>query len=133
MLKRWIIKATNSLHEIALIYAGLLGVSSVIFMLAEGKSFWDSLWWSVVTSTSTGYGDISPTTLVGRLDGAALMILSIFFIVPMLIVHMVNQVVENKNEFSHVEQEEMKEQIREIRATVRHAYVQSELTKDDLK
>jgi voltage-gated potassium channel len=34
----------------------------------------DALWWAVVTLTSTGYGDLVPTTLVGRLVGAGLMV-----------------------------------------------------------
>jgi voltage-gated potassium channel Kch len=41
------------------------------------KSFTDALWWSVVTLTTVGYGDIFPVTPEGRLAGAALMVLGI--------------------------------------------------------
>lgn len=36
-----------------------------------------SLWWAVVTLTTTGYGDIVPQTALGRLIGAAVMICGI--------------------------------------------------------
>ncbi len=40
-------------------------------------SFGDGLWWAVVTTTTVGYGDISPTTTGGRILAAALMIAGI--------------------------------------------------------
>ncbi|MCB0987754.1 MAG: two pore domain potassium channel family protein [Microthrixaceae bacterium] len=41
------------------------------------SSFGDGLWWAVVTTTTVGYGDISPTTTGGRVLAAALMIAGI--------------------------------------------------------
>ncbi|MBK6855132.1 MAG: two pore domain potassium channel family protein [Microthrixaceae bacterium] len=40
-------------------------------------SFGDGLWWAVVTTTTVGYGDISPTTTGGRVLAAVLMIAGI--------------------------------------------------------
>lgn len=39
--------------------------------------FGDGIWWAVVTATTVGYGDISPTTLWGRLIAAVLMLVGI--------------------------------------------------------
>ncbi|WP_084563044.1 potassium channel family protein [Corynebacterium aquilae] len=38
------------------------------------NSFGDALWWSIVTVTTVGYGDIAPVTAFGRLVGIALMV-----------------------------------------------------------
>ncbi len=37
----------------------------------------DALWWSVVTATTVGYGDISPTTGEGRVIAVVLMLVGI--------------------------------------------------------
>lgn len=44
------------------------------------NSFADALWWSFVTATTVGYGDISPSTGLGRLIAAILMLIGIGFI-----------------------------------------------------
>jgi voltage-gated potassium channel len=36
-------------------------------------TFWDSLWWGIVTITTTGYGDKIPNTASGRIVAALLM------------------------------------------------------------
>lgn len=43
------------------------------------NSYWDALWWGVTTVTTVGYGDIIPTTDVGRLISMFLMIVGVTF------------------------------------------------------
>ena len=44
------------------------------------KSFWDGVWWAVVTVTTVGYGDIVPHSVSGRLIAMLLMVAGIGFI-----------------------------------------------------
>ncbi len=62
----------------------LLGVMALLIVggtagLAyfEGRSVPDALWWSIVTLTTVGFGDISPVSLGGRLIGVVLMFFGI--------------------------------------------------------
>lgn len=45
-----------------------------------GKTLGDSLWWSFVTATTVGYGDMTPETIPGRLIAVFLMIVGIGFV-----------------------------------------------------
>lgn len=74
--------AHKFLHTNGFIYvlytSGVLVLtSSLIMMYAEGKNFFDALWWSIVTVTTVGYGDISPETGIGRVMAVLLMIFGI--------------------------------------------------------
>ena len=60
---------------IATVICIILGGIAIHF--AEGMSIADGLWWSFVTATTVGYGDISPTTISGRIVAMILMIVGI--------------------------------------------------------
>lgn len=54
---------------------GAIGMS-----ITEDMNFGDALWWSFVTATTVGYGDITPSTIIGKCIAAGLMINSVIFI-----------------------------------------------------
>jgi voltage-gated potassium channel len=43
-------------------------------------SFWDGVWWAVVTVTTVGYGDVYPHTVAGRIIAIAVMLLGVGFL-----------------------------------------------------
>lgn len=58
----------------------LIGIFSLIFYLFEKginhklHSLMDALWWGFATATTTGYGDITPVTMIGKILGIILML-----------------------------------------------------------
>ena len=52
-------------------------ITSSLYCISERVSFSTALWWSIVTSTTVGYGDISPTTLIGKLAAVINMLIGI--------------------------------------------------------
>ncbi|MCL0080908.1 ion transporter [Peptococcaceae bacterium] len=95
---------TNSLQYIilattAIALLGALGIQ--IFEKDTGtvNDFNDALWWSVVTITTVGYGDIAPVTTGGRILAAFLMIVGIGFlgmITGTIATYFVDKILKNK-------------------------------------
>lgn len=68
----------ENLHRLLLIILFLLAISSAGLVYFEPQVTWNNaLWWTIVTITTVGYGDITPTTLGGRIIGAVIMVLGI--------------------------------------------------------
>lgn len=96
---------TDTFLELAIIYAVILLVAAGLFGWIEGRGFLESLYWAGTTATSTGYGDISPKTTAGQVLAFVLMHVSIFCIAPLIIVRLIERVSDNRDLFSHEEQE----------------------------
>ena len=75
-----IIITTNDFHHVlwftfTTIFGGAIAVSYI-----EDMDIGDALWWSFVTTTTVGYGDIAPSSLWGRIIAVFLMVVGIGFI-----------------------------------------------------
>lgn len=55
----------------------LVLLSAGVYSLAENVSYGNALWWAIVTATTVGYGDISPTSEIGRGIAIVLMFVGI--------------------------------------------------------
>jgi voltage-gated potassium channel len=76
----------RSFHYVALMTIVIVGLGAIGIFAVERdqnnniKSVGDALWWAIVTTTTVGYGDVSPVTGEGRLIAVGLMVVGIGFI-----------------------------------------------------
>jgi voltage-gated potassium channel len=73
----------QGLRYAALILFTIVVVGGVLFVAVEptqNLSTWDGLWWAVQTVTTVTYGDIFPTTALGRIVATVVMTAGIGFV-----------------------------------------------------
>lgn len=71
---------TNQFHSVLWFTFSTIFLGAIAISYVEGMPFEDALWWSFVTTTTVGYGDISPASFPGRLIAVVLMMVGIGFI-----------------------------------------------------
>ena len=71
---------TNNFNYIIWITLFTLFLGAIGIHFAENISIGNALWWSFVTITTVGYGDISPVTPLGRIIAGIIMLVGIGFL-----------------------------------------------------
>lgn len=108
-------RATDSFLEVFCYYIGILLAASLAFSFFEGKTLLESIWWAGVTAMSVGYGDIYPITIGGKIVAFILIHIVLLGIVPLIVARMLDHIQVNRNEFAHEEQEEIKNDLKDIK------------------
>jgi voltage-gated potassium channel len=115
-MKKSLLYVANRLWLIMLIYVLSVCAAAALFSSFESKPFDDGLWWATVTALTIGYGDLSPATAAGRATGVLFGHFWIFGIVPLVIGNIVSKVLEDRNKFTHLEQEWQEKALKAIAA-----------------
>jgi voltage-gated potassium channel len=107
------------------VYLTVVLLSAVSVSVLEGWGFGDSVWWAFVTTTTTGYGDLFPLTVTGRVVGVLTMFAGIIGI-GVIVGRIAAVVIRTQDDFTHEEQVELCQEsdeqlqlLREIRARLR--------------
>ncbi|HQZ97004.1 MAG TPA: potassium channel family protein [Pyrinomonadaceae bacterium] len=117
-IRKAISRATDTFAEIFAYYIGIIAVSAVLFSYFEEKPLFDSFWWACVTGLTIGYGDLYPLTVGGKIVAIVLMHIVPLVIIPLIVARLLSNVIEDANQFSHDEQEAMKNDIKAIKAAL---------------
>ena len=74
---------TNYLIKVVIGILFIWVVGAIIISFIEGGAFqniWNSLWWTIVTMTTVGYGDMAPDSALGRILAILIMFCGISLI-----------------------------------------------------
>lgn len=97
----------DSPRKLVTFYLSSLVVSTVLFALFESRNLWDAFWWATMTGLGVGYADILPQTFFGELLTIVWAHFMLLGIVPLVVGYIILNHANNKNEFTHAEQEEI--------------------------
>ena len=114
-----VINSTDTFRELLALYLIVVLAGAGVFCIAEEKSFWDSLWWAVVTALTVGYGDFVPVTVAGRIAGMVMMHVIPLFIIPLIVVRLLGTFVRDQNQFTHGEQERILADLAKIKQALK--------------
>lgn len=109
-------KSTDTFKELFVIYLSIIAVSALLFSVFEHKRVADGFWWASVTAMTVGYGDMYPVTIPGKVVAVLLMHIVPLIIVPTIVVRLLDKMIENRDRFSHEEQEQLKKDIQFIKS-----------------
>jgi voltage-gated potassium channel len=68
---------TNGFKYMIIVTVSLILSGAFSMTIVENMSFSDALWWAFVTTSTVGYGDLSPSTDIGRCIAVVLMLTGI--------------------------------------------------------
>lgn len=112
------VKIANSPGRLLATFVASMLASSLLYSWFESAAFPDSLYWSIVTATTLGYGDFAPHTTAGKVLTSVLIASTVFVFIPTITANIASKLIVNRDAFTHEEQEEIKESLRRVEAAL---------------
>ena len=57
----------------------LMVMGAGLISIAEGMNYWEALYLTLITSLTVGYGDVAPTTVLGRIVSVLIALIGLVF------------------------------------------------------
>lgn len=121
-IMRTMMRVANSPRLLVACIIGNVVGSGLVYAAIEHKGPITSMWWAVVTGSTTGYGDQYPKTTPGRAVGVWLIATSIL-LVAVGTAQLASKLIVDRNVFTNEEQEELKHNIQVIAQMLCHGNV----------
>lgn len=112
-MKKIFLYISSDIRRIIGLYLWSLFVASFLLSLFEWISFWDAYWLSCISALTIGYWDISAATTAGKIITVIFWHFWIFIIAPMIVANILWSIMEDRDAFTHEEQEEIKGNLKE--------------------
>lgn len=125
--------STDTFKELAIIYGVALSSATILFALFEQRDLWDAFWWAVVTGLTIGYGDIYPQTVQGEILTIIWAHFMVLGMLPLMVGRIVMKVIEDRNRFTHEEQEKMFTRLKDMETRLVEAGARDINTTETLK
>lgn len=108
-------RATDSFLEIITAYVVVIALSATLYSYLEDKPLFDAFWWAIVTGLTVGYGDMYPATVAGKVVAVILMHVVPLLIIPLIVARILSSVIDDRDAFTHEEQEQFRTDIADIK------------------
>jgi len=92
----------------------VLGTGTLVYNTLEGWSFLDSFYFSVMTLTTVGYGDLTPVTDIGKLFTIGYVFVGLILILG-FINSIVRQTMEDRTLEQAIEEKEFYKEIKKVK------------------
>ena len=109
-------RVANSPGLLFMAFLVIMTTASILYGIFEEAGFLNSLYWSIVTATTLGYGDFSPHSTPGKVLTSALILSTVFLFIPTITANLASKLIVNRDAFTHEEQEEIKDSLKVILA-----------------
>lgn len=88
-------------------YLVFLVLASLAFSWVEGVPLVKAFYWAFITTTSTGYGDVTPSGIPGYILTFVTAHVGIFFFAPLIVGHFIMKLLPNQHEWTDEEQKKL--------------------------
>jgi len=113
-MKRIFTITVNNFQLVMTIYVMSLFSMAYLFAILENHSYLDGLYWAACTSLTIGYGDLLPHSDLMKILTILIAHFWAFIVIPAVISKFFMTFIEDRDAFTHEEQEEIKAQLARI-------------------